>query len=230
MSPKCPLHQCLDDNRKSGRHVAVHTSVHILQTNTVQITWFLSFIYIYILNSPAFGTERLSIYLRLLRSFVLDIWQMVRCSRSCGFFDMAIRTMSDAILLWIFVTVGDNAHTCHDFCVCFVLIILVNVEGYAVYCSILASRKSKLYTYIYANVWQICGIKLMWAKDYLLLCFFFSLFMRRGNKVFPRLANWNNNVVVLMFDVWTVLETTPFFIEINTGCRQIWLGASVVVL
>lgn len=136
-------------------------------------------IHIYILNSPAFGTERLSIYLRLLRSFVLDIWQMVRCSRSCGFFDMAIRTMSDAILLWIFITVGDNAHTCHDFCVCFVLIILVNVEGYAVYCSILASRKSKLYTYIYANVWQICGIKLMWAKDYLLLCFFFTFYAQR---------------------------------------------------
>lgn len=99
------------------------------------VTWFLSFAY-----SPAFGTERLSIYLRLLRSFVLDSWQMVSCSHSCGLFDMAYKRWASCMprrrrthLPWFFV--------------CFVLIILVNVEGYAMYCSVFwRSRKSKLYT------------------------------------------------------------------------------------
>lgn len=91
------------------------------------------------------------------------------------------------------------------------------------------SQVQVVYIYIrkrLANLWDKINV----SQRLSFTLFFFSLFMRRGNKVFPRLANWNNNVVVLMFDVWTVLETTPFFIEINTGCRQIWLGASVVVL
>lgn len=111
-------------------------------------------------------------------------------------------------LTWIFFL-----FVCFVFHYIYFFFFVNNVEGYGAVLFDLIFDKSQVasqsYAYrVYTNIWQqIYGIKLMWAKDYYLFVyfalffsfFFISLFIGKGNKVFPRLANWNNNVVVLLY-------------------------------
>lgn len=111
----------------------------------------------------------------------------------------------------------DNAHTLtHLTWLFFVLFFIYSIWMLEVMqCIVLVFDKSEVKVVYRKNLANLCD-KINASQRLSLIFFFSSLFMCKGNKIFPRSANWNNIVAVCA--VWCSKRHHSSFL--NAGRRQ----------